>query len=166
MTQVLLLNASYVPMNVIDIKRAVSLMLKDKVIAVDGIAKKLKTPSTIFVVPLVLRMKYYVNVPDKKAVWSKWGVLRRDNYTCVYCGHHSGRRTEFTVDHLIPKTKGGKNSWMNTACSCRVCNHRKANRTPHEAGMKLQFLPKTPRTNYLVLSGQVPREWEIYIKTK
>ena len=94
MTQVLLLNASYMPLNVIDIRRAVALMLKGKAVAVSGIAKKLKTPSTIFTVPAVLRMVYYVKVPDKTAVWSKWGVLRRDNYTCVYCNYHSDYKSE------------------------------------------------------------------------
>lgn len=153
------------PLNVINIRRAVALMLKGKAVAVSGVAKKLRTPSLIFTVPAVLRMVYYVKVPDKTAAWSKWGVLRRDNYTCVYCNYHSDHRSEFTVDHLIPKIRGGRNSWGNTACSCRPCNLRKGGRTPHQAGMKLLFEPKTPRTNYLVLSGYIPKEWKIYVKT-
>lgn len=165
MTQVLLLNASYVPLNIINVRRAVSLMEKGKAVAVDGIAATLRTASDTFTVPSVLIMNYYVRVPDRKAVWSKWGVLRRDNYTCVYCGHHSGNRKEFTVDHIIPKAHGGRNSWVNTACSCRSCNQRKDNRTPTGAGMRLLFEPKTPRINYLVLSGYVPKEWKLYIKT-
>ncbi len=141
MTQVLLLNASYVPLNIINVRRAISLMEKGKAIAVDGVATTLNTVTDTFTVPAVLKMNYYVRVPDRKAVWSKWGVLRRDNYTCVYCSHHSGNRSEFTVDHLIPKIKGGRNSWVNTACSCRPCNLRNGCITPHGAGMKLLFEP-------------------------
>jgi hypothetical protein len=165
MAEVLLLNASYTPLNIISVKRAVALMEKGKAVAISGVAATLRSAKDTFTVPSVLKMNYYVRVPDKKAVWSKWGVLRRDNYTCVYCGHHSGNRKEFTIDHIIPKAHGGRNSWTNTACSCFPCNQRKDNRTPTQAGMKLLFEPKIPRVNYLVLSGHVPIDWKLYIKT-
>lgn len=164
MTQVLLLNASYVPLNVITPKRAFALMNKGKAVAVDGVATELRSSSQAFTIPSILRMKYYVNVPDRKAAWSKWGVMRRDNYTCVYCGYHSLTRKKFTVDHIIPKALGGKNSWSNTACACFPCNQRKGNKTLKEANMRLRFVPKIPRTSYLTLSGEMPKEWKIYIK--
>ena len=114
---------------------------------VDGVAVRLRTPSTVFEVPSVLRLRYYVNVPRRGAVWSRRGVLVRDDYTCIYCGARSGdrrrggrrlTRSDFSVDHLTPRSRGGVNTWGNTACACRWCNHRKADRTPHEAGMRLR----------------------------
>jgi len=169
---VLLLNASYEPLNVITIKEAVGLMLRDVVHEVDGIAARLRTTRTIFEVPSVIRLKYYVNVPHKTITWSRNKVLKRDNYTCIFCGISVGderggrvlRHRSFTLDHLIPLSKGGKNTWGNTACACYQCNHRKADRSPHEAGMKLLWEPKRPRVDYLVAGGDVPSEWKIYIE--
>jgi 5-methylcytosine-specific restriction endonuclease McrA len=170
---VLLLNASYVPLRTISVRDAVDLMMRGVAHAVDGVAARLRTPSTVFEVPSVLRMRYYVNVPQRGAVWSRRGVMARDQYTCVYCGvipgdnrrGHAVKRADLTVDHLIPRSKGGGNTWSNTACACRWCNHRKADRTPHEAGMKLRWEPRRPRVNYIVASGEIPEEWKVYIRS-
>ena len=171
-TNVLLLNASYEPLRVIPVRRAVGLLMRGVAEGVDGVAARLRTPSTVFEVPSVLRLRYYVNVPQRGAVWSRRGVLARDSYTCVYCGGRVGdrcrgralARASFTVDHVIPRSRGGGNTWGNTACACRWCNGRKADRMPHEAGMRLRWEPKTPRVNYLVVSGDVPAEWRIYLR--
>jgi len=169
---VLLLNASYEPLRVISVRRAVGLLMRGVVEGVQGVAARLRTPSTVFTVPSVLRLRYYVNVPRRKAVWSRRGVMRRDDYTCIYCGARVGQRdrgraltrSDFTVDHLIPSSRGGTNTWGNTACACRRCNHRKADRTPHEAGMRLRWEPKTPRVNYVIASGDMPSEWKVYLR--
>jgi len=169
---VLLLNASYVPIQSITIRDAVDLMMRGVVDAVDGVAARLHTPSQIFEVPSVLRLRYYANVPHRKVVWSRRGVVTRDNCTCIYCGISAGdrrngrklTRADFTVDHLAPVSKGGSSTWSNTACACYKCNHRKANRSPHEAGMALLWEPKRPRANYLIASGDIPAEWKVYIK--
>jgi len=171
-TGVLLLNVTYEPLRVIPVRRAVGLLMRDVAEGVEGIAARLRTPSTVFEVPSVLRLLYYVRVPRRGAVWSRRGVLARDGHTCVYCGARVGERrhsrvltrADFTMDHLIPRSRGGGNTWGNTACACRWCNHRKANRTPHEAGMRLRWEPKTPRVNYLVASGKVPEEWRVYLR--
>ncbi|MBN1178776.1 MAG: HNH endonuclease [Anaerolineae bacterium] len=168
---VLLLNASYVPLRPITIRDAVDLIMRDMVDAVDGVAARLNTTTTVFEVPSVLRLRYYVNVPLRGAVWSRRGVLSRDHYTCIYCGATVGdqqrgktlMRADLTIDHLTPRSRGGENTWSNTACACRWCNHRKADRMPHEAGMKLLWEPKRPRTRYLVINGEVPEEWKVYI---
>ena len=79
----------------------------------------------------------------------------------------SGRvltKADFTVDHIIPRSRGGKNTWGNTACACAACNRRKGNRTPHEAGMRLLWEPKTPRVDYLVLWGDIPASWKVYLR--
>lgn len=169
---VLLLNVSYVPLRTVTIRDAVDLLMRDVADAVDGVAARPRTPSTIFEVPSILRLRYYVNVPHRTVVWSRRAVISRDNCTCIYCGVSAGdrrkgrvlTRADFTIDHLVPCSRGGGSTWGNTACACRWCNHRKANRMPHEAGMKLLWEPKRPRVNYLVAGGNVPDEWRIYLK--
>ena len=168
---VLLLNASYVPLGTVTIRDAIDLLMRGVVDAVDGVAARLRTPRTVFEVPSVIRLRYYVNVPHKTATWSRRAVLSRDDYTCIYCGvtvgdRHRGNilsRADFTVEHLVPSSRGGGSTWSNTACACYRCNHHKADRTPHEAGMRLRWEPKRPRTNYLIVSGEIPEEWKIYI---
>lgn len=170
--EVLLLNHSYEPLGAITIRKAVGLMMRGVAHKVDGVAARLRTPSRIFEVPSVLRLRYYINVPHRTITWSRHKVQKRDDYTCIFCGASVGdrrgrkilRHKDFTVDHLIPLSKGGGNTWGNTACACYRCNHRKADRTPNEAGMKLLWEPKRPRTNYFVLSGKIPSEWRIYIE--
>jgi len=123
MTRVLLLNASYEPLRLITVQRAVNLMLAGKVRAVEGIAARLRTPHTIFEVPAVLSLRYYINVPQRGATYSRRAVLQRDRWTCVYCGAQPGDRrrgrvlakADFTVDHIIPRSRGGRNTWTNTA---------------------------------------------------
>ncbi len=171
-TGVLLLNATYEPLRIIPVQRAVGLLMRGVAEGVDGVAARLRTPSTVFEVPSVLRLCYYVRVPQRGVTWSRRRVLARDGYTCVYCGARVGdrrrgqivTRTDLTLDHLIPRSRGGGNTWSNTACACYWCNHRKADRTPHEAGMQLRWEPKTPRVNYAVFSGTVPAEWRVYLR--
>jgi 5-methylcytosine-specific restriction endonuclease McrA len=169
--RVLLLNATYEPMRVITARRAVGLLLRGVAEGVDGVAARLRTPSRTFEVPSVIRLRYYVNVPRRGAIWSRRGVLQRDKYRCIYCGikvgeRHRGRtltKSDFTVEHLIPRCRDGGDTWGNTACACRWCNHRKGDRRPHEAGMRLLWEPKTPRVSYLVVSGDVPASWRTYL---
>lgn len=168
---VLLLNASYEPLQMITVRRAVNLLLAEKVQPVEGISSRLRSVNRVFEVPSVVRLTYYVNVPRPGVTWSRRAVLERDGWRCIYCGVHPGQRkngrflskNDFTIDHLIPKSRGGANTWGNTACACGPCNNRKANRTPHEAGMKLLYEPKTPRGHVLAVRGQVPHEWVKYL---
>jgi 5-methylcytosine-specific restriction endonuclease McrA len=173
MERVLLLNGNYRPLCSITVPKAVNLLISDKVDPVEGVARTLRTPNTIFEVPSVIVLKRFVNVPVRDKKWSRRGVLERDNYTCVFCearvgqlrDDESGRRwrpRDFTIEHLRPVSRGGQSTWSNTACACEPCNHTKADRMPHEAGLKLQWEPKTPRTNYWVASGSFPVEWKKY----
>jgi hypothetical protein len=170
--RVLLLNANFLPLTSVTVKKAMSLIEKDRVFDAyedweDGeehIAYKLETVSGPYRIPSVLRLKRYVNVPQINAKWSKPGVLRRDNWTCGYCGKHEpAHPRQFTVDHIIPKVVGGKNTWGNTICSCLKCNRKKGGRTPHQAKMPMLWEPKTPRTNYLVVSGSIPKDWKLFL---
>ncbi|HNT76476.1 MAG TPA: HNH endonuclease [Anaerolineae bacterium] len=172
MASVLLLNMSYEPLGVITHKRALSLMMRGRVEAACEEALELKAASHILYIPKVIRLRRYINVPHRSIIWSRKAVLRRDKYTCAYCGvqvgdYRQGRivdRTDFSVDHVIPVSKGGKNTWGNTVCACAACNQRKADRTPHEANMKLLWEPKTPRVTYLVASGEIPAAWKTYLE--
>ncbi len=140
---------------------------------VEESGKFLRTVRKKFTIPSVIALRTYVNVPRRKAHWSRKGVLVRDNYTCIYCGVQPGQlqknkvlaKGDFTIDHILPKSRKGRDTWTNTACACAACNHRKGNRLPNEAGMKLRWEPKTPRTSYLVIAlGTGPSVWKRYIE--
>ena len=173
MVAVLLLNASYEPLAVIPQRRAMSLLLRGRVDRATEKDLTIQTSSIPFRIPTVIRLRRYINVPRRGARWSRQGVLQRDGFCCIYCGLKVGdkvkgrpmNKRDFTLDHIIPRSRGGRNSWGNTACACPGCNHRKGNRTPHEAGMTLRWEPKIPRVQYVVASGQVPAEWKIYLET-
>lgn len=172
--RVLLLNGNtWEPLSVISVPRAINLLLADKAIMVEKTDHKLRSVRDQFTVPSVIALRTYVNVPRRQAHWSRRGVLVRDNYTCVYCKVRPGSsskgklvtKSDFTVDHIVPKSRGGKDTWTNTACACYSCNHRKGDRLPHEAGMRLGWEPKTPRTSYLVIAvGSGPEAWKRYIE--
>jgi 5-methylcytosine-specific restriction endonuclease McrA len=169
---ILLLNASYEPLGVITKRRALSLLLRERVDAVTEEMTALYGVVDALSIPAVLRLRRYVNVPRRGARWSRRGVMERDDYTCIYCGIRAGvkrggrllYRSDFTIDHILPQSRNGRNSWSNTACACPDCNGRKGDRTPHEAGMAMLWEPKIPRVDYLVASGEVPESWKFYLE--
>ncbi|MCA9915792.1 MAG: HNH endonuclease [Anaerolineae bacterium] len=173
-SRVLLLNGStWEPLAIITVPRAINLILAGKAVVVEQSGKYLKTISDQFPVPSVIALRVYVNVPRRQAHWSRKGVLVRDEYTCIYCGATPGAvvrgkllsKSDFTVDHILPKSRGGKDLWTNTACACPACNHRKSDRLPNEIGMRLRWEPKIPRTSYLVIAiGSGPDVWKRYIE--
>lgn len=172
--RVLLLNGStWEPLSVITVQRAINLLLAGKALVVEESGKFLRTVREKFSVPSVIALRTYINVPRRRATWSRKGVLIRDEYTCIYCGAEPGSlqsgkvlsKNDFTIDHIVPRSRGGKDTWSNTACSCARCNHRKGDRLPHEVGLKLRWEPKMPRTSYLVIAlGTGPDAWKRYIE--
>jgi len=172
MVAILLLNASYEPLAVIPKRRAWSLLLRDVVDAVTEEMTALRGFRETQHIPTVLKLRRYANVPKRGLHWSRQEVLKRDQYTCIYCGVKAGDerqgkflgRRDFTLDHIVPKSRGGRYTWTNTACACALCNGRKGNRTPHEAGMPLLWEPKTPRVGYIVASGDLPESWKFYLE--
>ncbi len=172
--RVLLLNGStWEPLAVISLPRAINLLVSEKAVMVEQTGEFLRSVKTKFPVPSVIALRRYINVPRRQAHWSRRGVLMRDNYVCIYCGVTIGSlskdkvlaKDDFTIDHIVPRSRGGKDQWTNTACACYHCNHRKGSRLPHEAGMKLHWEPKTPRTSYLVIAvGTGPDAWRRYIE--
>ena len=169
---VLLLNASSEPLSVIPDRRALSLLMRGRVVPATDETISLRATSSAVEIPTVLRLRRYINVPRRHARWSRRGVLDRDNHICIYCGidlksRQSGRvitKRDYTVDHIVPRSRGGKNTWGNTACACSRCNNRKADKLPNEAGMRLLWEPKTPRVDYFIVEGDIPETWKFYLE--
>lgn len=146
---VLLLNFDQSPLNIISMRRALDLITKNKVyFELDGKQNlKVKSLSGEIKIPRVLILKYYVKVPHKKSFPSKKNILRRDKYVCQYCS--IPLEDNATIDHVVPRHRGGSNSWVNMVACCRDCNLSKGNRTPKEAGMVLRNKPKEPARNLI-----------------
>lgn len=171
--RVLLLNGhTWEPIAIISVPRAMNLLISGKAVVVEETGHFLRTVRERFAIPSVIALRRYINVPRRQAPWSRKSVLMRDEYRCIYCGVHPGEmqagkvlsKHDMTVDHILPKSRGGKDTWMNTACACPKCNHRKGNHLPHEAGMKLLWEPRRPRTSYLVVEfGNEHETWKRYI---
>jgi 5-methylcytosine-specific restriction endonuclease McrA len=162
---VLVLNATYEPLNVVSIKRAVVLLLKEKAELVEAAEAQLRSENLSLSVPLVIRLVYFVKIPRRVSLpVTRRTVLSRDNYTCQYCGSTPPRK-DLTVDHVLPRSRGGKTTWENVATACERCNGRKGNRTPTEASMKLLNKPKRPRYIAIatVASAEARQAWGKYI---
>jgi 5-methylcytosine-specific restriction endonuclease McrA len=166
MDRALVLNASFEPLTFVSIKRAVILLLKDKAELVEAhVERELRAERVRFPYPLVIRLLTYIKIPPRLnlPVSRRW-VLRRDNYTCQYCGRQDG---ELTMDHIVPLSRGGKTEWTNVVTACVPCNRQKANRTPEEAGMYPIAPPHRPQYVALALLGAARENevWARYITT-
>lgn len=137
----LVLNAGYEPLSAVSAQRAVVLVLQDKALVEHAHPVfRVRAASVELPLPRVIRLRRYVRVPFRQRVpWSRRGVLVRDDHRCAYCG-----RRGTTVDHVQPRSRGGADTWLNTVAACTSCNHRKADRTPEQAGMALLVNPFEP----------------------
>ena len=143
MTQVLVLNASYEPLNVTSVRRAHVLVFKGKAEVLEELDQPLHSASDTYPWPHVIRLVHYVRVP--RAVQrkiSRRALFARDGWRCVYCGTASGR---LTLDHVVPRSRGGDSVWENVVTSCAPCNLRKGNRSLEEARMVLVRQPRPPQ---------------------
>ncbi|MBN1886449.1 MAG: HNH endonuclease [Thermoflexales bacterium] len=167
MQKVLVLNTTYEPLNTISVPRAVALLLEEKAELVEAAEAVLRSQHLVLPLPLVIRLRMYVRIPHRfRLSASRRSVLLRDRYTCQYCGH-SLPASELTVDHVLPRSRGGTADWENVVAACKRCNHRKGNRTPGEARMTLLRKPYRPR--YLALAvvtgaRSVPPAWQHYLE--
>ena len=145
MSKVLVLNASYEPLNICTWRRAIVLLLKGKAEQIEnhenGRFIYADTP-----LPTVIRLRHYVKIPYKEISLSRRNILHRDSYTCQYCGI---RRHDLTIDHIVPRSRGGGDNWDNVTAACLKCNVKKGNRTPKEAGMRLRNQPRRPFSHVL-----------------
>ncbi|MGP4001898.1 HNH endonuclease [Streptomyces sp. 8N706] len=157
MRETLVLNASFEPLSTVTLRRAVVLVMQDKAVvekAHPGL--RIRAAAVDVPVPQVIRLCRYVRVPFRRqAPWSRRGVLMRDRHRCAYCG-----RRATTVDHVVPRSQGGADTWLNTVAACAEDNHRKADRTPDQAGMRLINRPfePTPSDSLLLALGVSARE--------
>lgn len=142
-SRVLVLNASYEPLSLISVQRAVVLLLRQKAEAIENdLERYLRSERASLPVPLVIRLVHYVAIPRRlKIPLTRKTLLSRDEYTCQFCGTMTG---PLTVDHVLPRSRGGMTSWENCVAACLRCNHRKGNKTPDEAGMRLSRSPRRP----------------------
>jgi 5-methylcytosine-specific restriction endonuclease McrA len=141
MAKVLVLNTTYEPLNVCSSRRALVLLLKEKAETLDESGILYHSERAAYRVPHVIRLRHYVHVPRTAAKRiSRRAVFARDRYRCQYCGSDK----HLTVDHVIPRSKGGDDSWENVVTSCAPCNLRKGDRLPHAANMSLRRAPRAP----------------------
>ena len=167
MMSVLLLNATYEPLHVVSLRRAVALVLQDKAHLVETAERAVRSPSLAMPEPAVIRLRGRVAVAWRRALpLSRRAILARDGYTCQYCGQvlPAGR---LTIDHVLPQSRGGGWSWGNLAAACPACNAAKANRTPEEAGMTLLRRPARPLATQAALLHDAQRHpaWQPYLWT-
>ena len=141
---VLVLNQNYQPLNICDIRRAVKLVGKGKAQSVQDSGEYIYTVSDIFERPDVIRLVYMIKRPVQRRKMSRNEIFARDKHSCQYCGATPG---DLTIDHVLPRCEGGEHTWTNVVSACKKCNHRKAGRTPQQAGMRLRNTPYEPRPN-------------------
>jgi 5-methylcytosine-specific restriction endonuclease McrA len=162
-SRVLLLNATFEPLAVVTAKRAVVLMLTGKAECVEAALDAVFHSENLTVpAPSVMRLSRYVRVPYRRSVpMTRTGVLRRDGRRCAYCSKRAD-----TIDHVIPRSRGGTHTWENCVAACRTCNSRKADRLIDELGWSLPFVPRAPdrsAAGILVLAVEPLPSWEPWL---
>lgn len=148
MQKVVVLNSDFSFLNVVSVKRAFLYIAKGKVSVEKYTDKTFKSAEAEFKIPRIVRFVNMIRqVFKKKIAWSKRNVLIRDKHVCQYCGTAAHK---MTIDHILPKSRGGKNTFDNTVAACFSCNNWKDNKTPEEAGMSLIKIPRIPMINEFI----------------
>ena len=160
----LVLNASYEPINVCTVRRAAVLVLKDRAEILEEGEWALHAESLTLPRPTVIRLKTYVRIPRDahRRKITRRAVFARDAWTCQYCGHERGN---LTVDHVIPRSKGGTSGWDNIVACCAPCNRRKGDRLPRQANMVPRRPPRAPSATIFihVAAPVIPQAWQQYL---
>ncbi|WP_320666888.1 HNH endonuclease [Prochlorococcus sp. MIT 1307] len=163
MGQVLVLNASYEPLNITTWRRATVLMLKGKAETLEEDSSHKLRHDTLL--PTVIRLRHFVRVPYRELPLTRKNIIQRDNNCCQYCGSFNEK---LSIDHVLPRSRGGRDEWSNVTTACLTCNVMKGNRTPQEAGMTLKKIPFKPLSNMSfeakkqINSGRY-KEWSKYV---
>jgi 5-methylcytosine-specific restriction endonuclease McrA len=162
--RVLVLNASFEPINVCTVRRAAVLLLKERAEIIEHADWSLHAESLTLPRPVVIRLRTYVKIPRDahRRKITRRAVFARDRWTCQYCGHERG---SLTVDHVIPRSRGGSSTWENIVTCCAPCNRRKGDRLPKHAGMSPRRKPRAPSPTIFihVASPTIPAAWEQYL---
>jgi 5-methylcytosine-specific restriction endonuclease McrA len=162
MRKVLVLNASYEPLNITSWRRATVLLIKGKAERLEYNGKFLYSD---FPMPTVIRLRHYVRVPYMEIPLTRRNILHRDSHTCQYCGNTGDG---LTLDHVMPRSRGGGDTWENIVTACVRCNVKKGCRTPQEARMPLRHLPRQPYSSLYFevtkhLKSGLHQEWQKYV---
>lgn len=160
MRSVLLLNVTHEPLRVVSFKRAMVLVLQDKAEIVEAAEEPVRSAYCEYPAPTVIKMRYFVKVPWRaKVPLNRKTLVARDRGTCQYCGHHGS-----TIDHVVPRSRGGRHEWENVVLACSPCNFRKKDRLLSEIGWELLSQPKVPQANiYLLIGTDVDPAWEPHL---
>lgn len=160
---VLVLNLNYEPINVCNLQRAIGLMVSRRASLVSNGRGEIHSASTVLPIPSVIRLENLVHRPRPRVKLTRREIFRRDNYTCQYCGKNIG---SLTVDHIVPRHLGGRETWTNLVTACCTCNHRKGGHTLADAQMRLLRPPKEPPASNLYIFGRhlkENQEWLPYL---
>ncbi len=141
---VLVLNLNYEPLNVCNLPRAFRLVFGEKAEVIEFDHQEVRTPRQIFRAPSVIRLQHHVRRPRPRVKLTRREVFVRDRHTCQYCG---GQTKDLTLDHVVPRHRGGGHTWENLVTACKACNHRKGGKTLDEARLRLQRPPYEPRSD-------------------
>jgi 5-methylcytosine-specific restriction endonuclease McrA len=161
--QVLVLNATYEPINVCSVQRALVLVLKEKAEILERSSRRLRSSTRSFAFPHVIKLTYFVRVPRHESrKITRRAVFARDGYACQYCGSPS----RLTMDHVVPRSRGGHSSWDNVVTSCAPCNLRTGDRLPAEIEMFPRVTPRPPAPSIFiaVAAPRRPKSWEPYLE--
>ncbi|MCU1448122.1 MAG: endonuclease [Acidimicrobiales bacterium] len=162
MAKALVLNATFEPLSVVSVRRAVVLVLKEKAEVLHATDQELHSERAAFAVPSVIRLTYFVKVPFRaRAALNRRAVFARDGHRCQYCGASAEN-----IDHVVPRSRGGEHVWENVVAACRPCNTKKEDRFLHEVGLALRRQPAAPKelTWIIVAVGTVHPHWEPYLQ--
>lgn len=163
--KVLILNQDYSALSICSVPKAFLLVYLNKAeLVAESELYKLHTVRAEYPMPTVIRLHRYINLPFKGIMLTRQNIFKRDGHRCQYCGTHE----ELTLDHVMPKSRGGKTNWDNLATACKRCNSRKGDFTPEEAEMNLRQRPYKP--SFLVFlrdfSGTVDASWIPFLSSK
>ncbi|HKG20977.1 MAG TPA: HNH endonuclease [Blastocatellia bacterium] len=165
-SRVLVLNASYEPINVCTARRAVVLILKGVANAEESSSQWLHSSRFSMPLPSVIRLVEYIHIPFERKSLSRKNILLRDHNTCQYCMRVFAPH-ELTLDHIHPRSRGGDSTWDNLVTCCRLCNNRKGDRSPEEAGMRLLKRPQgyNLHVNRQIIRylGRTDESWRKYL---
>ena len=159
---VLVLNQDYQPLSICSVQRSVKLVFLQKAeLLHDDPGRVIRTIDDEYSYPSVIRLRRYIRLPYAKIVLSRRNIMKRDRNVCQYCG----TKSDLTLDHVMPKSRGGRDSWENLVTACNTCNVKKGNRTPEEAGMPLKIKPYRPIhiTFFQNLLNGVQDHWKPYL---
>ena len=162
----LLLDKGFRPLRAIGWRRAICLDLTNRVEVLEYYAREIRTPGATFPIPAVIRVPGWLHKVPQIVPPTRRNVLLRDGFRCRYCGFE-GTSAQLTIDHVLPRSRGGRTVWENVVVACPPCNRKKGDRTPREAGMELDPPPRAPAGLQLgrrgMVLGDAPAEWAPYL---